>query len=130
MDAISGLALWLFQVSCWSTTTDGFRPSSERMAMSEAEIIEAAVKEIAKWGARRVLTNNDPVTATSPERAYRLNSSEPDIIFIRNDGWTLGTKKEWEAEARALWEDMWVAVIIRPGVRAISYLDYKGLNLP
>ena len=93
-------------------------------------IVETAEKEIAKWGPRRALINNEG-EATTPERAYRLNKKrEPDIIFIREDGWTLGTLKEWEPTARELWKDMWVAVIIRPGVKSISFVSYENLNLP
>ena len=127
MGAISGLASWLCRARCWSTTIVGFRPGLETTV---TETIEIAVKEIAKWGARRVLVANDPVQATTQERAYRLNGREPDLIFIRKDGWTLGTIREWEAEARELWESEWVAVIVRPGVRAITYSEYLSLNLP
>ena len=94
------------------------------------DTIDIAVKEIAKWGPRRVLVANDPVQATTQERAYRFNGREPDLIFIRKDGWTLGTIREWEAEARELWESEWVAVVVRPGVRAITYSEYSSLNLP
>lgn len=92
--------------------------------------IERAVREIATQGPRRVLVANNPVVAYGQVRAYRMNGREPDLIFIRNDGWTLGTIREWEAEARELWEDEWVAVIIRPGVKAITYDEYRSLNLP
>jgi len=107
---------------------DEFNLDSE--ATMTDDTIELAVKEIAKWGPRRVLTAVDPIVATTQERAHRLNSREPDLIFIRKDGWTLGTIREWEVEAHELWESEWIAVIVRPGVRAITYREYLSLNLP
>ena len=35
----------------------------------------------------------------------------PAIIFIRRDGWSLGTPIEFIAEAEELWKDQWEAVL-------------------
>lgn len=45
--------------------------------------------------------------ATTFQRALE-KSVTPDIIFIRNDGWTLGAPKQYERVAFKLWENEWV----------------------
>jgi len=35
----------------------------------------------------------------------------PDVIFIRNDGWSLGAPTEFIAEAEQMWKDSWAAVM-------------------
>lgn len=40
---------------------------------------------------------------------------EPDIIFIRDDGWTLGAPSQFEKEAYETWKDHWTH-FVRPGI--------------
>ena len=90
-------------------------------------VLEQAEAEIKKWGPRRVIINRDG-EAVSPERARRLQDRSPDVIFIRNDGWTLGAIKELADKAEALWPDEWIAVLILPGLHPIPYTEYKQLG--
>lgn len=47
----------------------------------------------------------------SPERAERDYDIKSDIIFIRNDGWTLGTPHEFETIAYSLWKHEWTSFL-------------------
>ena len=38
----------------------------------------------------------------------------PDVVFIRNDGWTLGAPAPLEDVARKLWEHDWLGLIRKP----------------
>ena len=57
----------------------------------------------------RVLIDKEG-TAVPPKRAKELGVS-PDVIFIRDDGWTLGAPKHLKDVAHSLWSDKWVGVI-------------------
>lgn len=47
-----------------------------------------------------------------PQRARKRPYYEPPTaVFIRNDGWTLGACKKYEAVARRTWEGSWVGII-------------------
>ena len=92
------------------------------------DVILRAITEIHRWGSRRVLIDKDGTT-TSPERAFRLQDMrKPDVIFIRSDGWTLGAIKELADIAESLWKKEWVAVLVIPGLRPITYEEYKALK--
>jgi hypothetical protein len=49
--------------------------------------------------------------ATTPSRALREFSIVADVVFVRDDGWTLGAPRQWAEVARDLWGGSWVAVI-------------------
>lgn len=51
----------------------------------------------------RVLISGDG-EAVSPRRT----AVHSDVIFVREDGWTLGAPKRLEAQARALWQGRWI----------------------
>jgi len=94
---------------------------------TESEVMLAAEIEIKRWGPRRVLIDKEG-SATTPERAYRLQNRPVDIIFIRHDGWTLGATSELAEYAEQLWADHWIGVLVTPGIRAITYAEYKELQ--
>mgnify|MGYP001559085400 CR=1 FL=1 len=94
---------------------------------SDSDVMLAAETEIKRWGPRRVLIDKEG-TAVSPERAYRLQDRPVDIIFIRKDGWTLGATSELAEYAEQLWADHWIAVLVTPGIRPITYTEYKKLS--
>ena len=48
--------------------------------------------------------------AVPPERAVERGIPW-DVIFIRDDGWSLGASNNLVLAAEALWSDKWVAVI-------------------
>lgn len=92
-----------------------------------SKVIEGAMNEITKIGPRRVIINEEG-EATSRERAFRFQGKNVDIVFIRHDGWNLGAISELADAAEALWENNWVAVLVMPSDRAISYSDYRRLK--
>jgi len=55
--------------------------------------------------------------ATSARLAEQDHGVTPDIVFIRDDGWTLGASKHFAKVAHALWADHWVALV--------RYQDYS-----
>ena len=50
-------------------------------------------------------------TAVSSINADRMGVY-PTVIYIRDDGWSLGAADLYQEIARKLWEDQWVAVIV------------------
>ena len=70
----------------------------------QIEWVEAALQ---KDGPRRVIVDKSG-QATSPKQAQKMGVYY-EIVFIRNDGWTLGAPVELESDAIALWKERWVA---------------------
>lgn len=62
----------------------------------------------------RVVVNQNG-HATSPATALAEHNITPDVIFVRNDGWSLGAPFAFERVARGLWEDSWVARYVLEG---------------
>ena len=54
---------------------------------------------------RRVLCGDS--SALPPRMAQSRYQVVPDIVFIRDDNWTLGANEENEHHAYALWKDQW-----------------------
>ncbi len=42
-----------------------------------------------------------------------------DVVFVRNDGWSLAAPAHLRDAARKLWEREWVEVIECPGTRMV-----------
>ncbi|MDP2908675.1 MAG: hypothetical protein Q8N77_02620 [Nanoarchaeota archaeon] len=67
-------------------------------------------------------------SAVQPKIAERDHGITPDIVFIRDDGWTLGAPKIYEDIAYKLWSDYWThfATKEEKKKRPISeYASYK-----
>jgi len=79
--------------------------------MTNVQKMEHILKTIREFGPTRVVINSEG-EATSPARA-KIDS---DVVFIRNDGWTLGAPSRFEEVARQMWADMWIGVSRRPFV--------------
>lgn len=94
-----------------------------------SDIIDYAVKAIREGGPRRVLVGADGL-AVSSSRARDYHGITPDIIFIRKDGWTLGTPKRWIEVAEALWEDHWEAVLLKGSYTPIPYDEWVEQGRP
>ncbi len=61
----------------------------------------------------RIVINQEG-EALNPERAAKLHIY-PFFVFVRNDGWTLGTPTAFEDVAYKLWEKEWVAFYTTSG---------------
>lgn len=68
-----------------------------------------ACQIVIEKGPTRVLINREG-EAVAPRRAADI---KPDVIFVRDDGWSLGTISAWEDVAENLWKDQWQYVIRR-----------------
>ena len=49
--------------------------------------------------------------ALPPERAKRDHNVVPDVVFLRDDGWTLGAPRSLADVARSMWAGDWVGVM-------------------
>ena len=68
-------------------------------------------------GPDRVLIGADG-TAVPPRRAREEYDIVPDVVFVRNDGWSLGAPIEMRFVAHELWKEGWITVIYLKGEEA------------
>jgi hypothetical protein len=73
--------------------------------------LEMICEYIAAHGPERVLTNAEG--SAVPLRQALENNIKPDVILVRNDGWSIGAKAELERPATNLYLDDWIAVMRR-----------------
>ena len=86
----------------------------------------SAVDLILSKGPDRVMIDeNEAVGWLRAKENYDIT---PDIIFIRNDGWSLGAPWRLKDAAEKLWSDCWVGVLIKPNSIPVTYIDYKKLK--
>ena len=86
------------------------------MKEANPEQLEQWLKRIAAQGPTRVIIDAQG-TATPPGRAKKIFFIDPDVVFIRDDGWTLGAPTKFAEVARKMWEHDWVAYAIPPYIR-------------
>ena len=85
--------------------------------------IEDTVQEIMRYGPSRVLVNHG--YAVDSKRARNDYNVEPDIIFIRNDGWSLAAPSSLERDAFGMWENEWTHFMRRPETEAKPISEYN-----
>lgn len=51
--------------------------------------------------------------ATTPWKAHRMGI-DPEIILVRNDGWSIAAEAELKQVAFDLWPNEWLGFIVRP----------------
>lgn len=78
---------------------------SETRAAYWAAIEERGPTRVATGGATSKAHDNDYI----------------DVIYIRNDGWSLGASMHLRAEAESLWSDRWIGVVEAPFIEAQPY---------
>lgn len=88
-----------------------------------AIVLTDAVSRIIAGGPNRVIVSADG-SAVSSKRAREKFGVTPDIIFIRDDGWSLGAPKRFADIAEQIWEDKWKGVLLRPLSVPITYGEY------
>ena len=78
--------------------------------MTDAEL-SALYNKIAANGPDRVVitVHGEGVSPWQAKTQYRI---QPDIIFIRNDGWSLGAPRYLVDVANKMWQAEWVAEMI------------------
>jgi hypothetical protein len=79
----------------------------------EQKVIDKALANIGKYGTDRVLTSP---RGTSVPFKYAVEEFRitVELVFIRNDGWTLGCHRAHQSVAYQMWQDEWIAMIIKP----------------
>ena len=82
--------------------------------------------EVLRRGPDRVLISSDG-EATSSRRAREEHGVNPDVIFIRRDGWSLGAPKHLARVAYRLWADEWVLFIERPDTEERAIVEWNPL---
>ncbi len=73
----------------------------------------------------RVIVEADG-SATTPRRAAHIFQVISNIIFIRDDGWTLGAPKEFESIAYGIWKDSWTHFVRKGHTQWIPIERYLG----
>lgn len=63
-------------------------------------------------GPRRVVINQEG-NAVPPVRCPE--HLRPQVVFVRNDGWTLGATRRLALTAWRLWSAEWVKIVFLPG---------------
>ena len=71
----------------------------------------------------RVVINSDGM-GCPPKRAREKYGINPDIIFIRRDGWTLAAPTEFENIAYQMWKNEWIAFLRKPETKAKPMSEY------
>lgn len=87
-----------------------------------AIVLMNATSRILANGPTRVMVEDG--FAVSSKRAREIYNITPDIIFIRDDGWSLGAPKHLADAAEMIWENKWKGVLLRPLSVPITYGEY------
>lgn len=74
-------------------------------------------------GPARVMINAEG-EAVASARAREQFGVDPDVIFIRDDGWSLGAPKQFETVAFKLWEGSWIGFLRKPHTAARPMSEY------
>ena len=86
------------------------------------EELQRKTRRILVHGPNRVLIND--AEALSPKRARELGHTA-DIIFIRDDGWSLGASCNLENAAYDHWPETWVGFVRKPNTFASTIDEYR-----
>lgn len=63
--------------------------------------------------------------ATTPERAEKEYGIVPEVIFVRNDEWSLGAPLQFEEITYRLWKNQWRYFVYRKDNHWRSIETYK-----
>jgi len=96
------------------------KPTKPPSVMSTS--VKGAVALILIHGPSRVMI--DEYEAKPAKIAKDMYDQEPVVIFIRNDGWSLGASKKLVHAAERIWRDQWAAVLVRPNEEPIRYQEW------
>lgn len=69
--------------------------------------------DIARYGPKRVMIDENG-TSMPPETAERVHEIKPEIILVRDDGWSIGCEIYLQNELYELYPDMWIGFMF-PG---------------
>jgi hypothetical protein len=86
--------------------------------------LEAVAEAVLVRGPTRVLVSQSG-DALPPRRAKIDHGISWDIVFIRDDGWSLGAPSALEAIAYSIWPDKWIGFVRRGDNRVRSICEYQ-----
>lgn len=89
------------------------------------EKIKETIRSVIVGGPDRVVTNESG-EATTPMRACQDHKIVPTVIFIRDDGWSLGAPEQFRRVAFEMWRDKWVVKLTWDGTKWLSRLVEDG----
>lgn len=69
---------------------------------------EAAKAKVQANGPDRMIVDAQGLATTWPRASIEYGTL-PEVIFIRNDGWSLGAPYRFREVAQGLWSETWVA---------------------
>jgi len=84
--------------------------------------IKVSVIHIMTRGPDRVMI--DEYEAKPTKIAMDMYDQKPVVIFIRDDGWSLGASKKLVHAAERIWRDKWAAVLVKPSEEPVRYQDW------
>lgn len=87
--------------------------------------LEAAVKRIAVHGPDRIVVNDDGY-AMPQKAAFERYCTTWSIVFIRDDGWSLGCPHIFEPVAYSQWKDHWTHYMLRGDDQARPITQYPN----
>jgi len=90
---------------------------------SQDENLIAIARSILANGPRRVLVDDNYAVGAS--QAQEMFDVTPDVIFIRDDGWSLGAPEHLAYQAETLWTDKWIGVLLRGKTEPFTMAEYS-----
>ena len=85
---------------------------------------QAIAEKVVVQGPDRVVVDEHG-KAVNPRRAFHEYGIVPFVVFVRNDGWTLGAPEKLEPIAFAMWASDWVGFIQWPSPRLRPMTEYS-----
>ena len=79
-------------------------------------------------GPGRVVINREG-EATTPFRAHQEHGITPTIMFVRDDGWTLGAPPQFEKVAFEMWPEQWIGFSALPTKKFRPIKEYGRNSL-
>lgn len=83
-------------------------------AIQKAQFARDVLKRIRRRGPSRIVVDSEGY-AVPPQRAAQDHDTQADIVFVRNNGWSLGAPLKLRMTAYGMWADAWVGCILPDG---------------
>jgi hypothetical protein len=84
---------------------------------------EQLYDHVGMYGPSRVVINSEgeAVSTSRARKILKCGGAVPfDVVFVRDDGWSVGAMSEFEDVARKMWEDCWIGELRRVVVDGVN----------
>jgi len=98
-----------------------------RRNLTPTDVIGKSVSEIMPFGPTRIVVGEDG-HALPPGAAFAQYSIACDVVFVRNDGWSLGAPEYLESVARGMWPREWVGMARYPNMTITAVSSANNLR--